>query len=221
MNRCNNCNIYFHNNQKMCPLCNIISIEYINDDNYCSFPTIDNGKKIFSLLLKIIKFFAISFSIISLFVEYYISQNISWSFIVVILSMYIMFLFNYSLKKLFTIGKIVLYQSIFFIILTFIIDFLYGFSKWSIYFSIPIILLISIMVLIILMVSIRSVFFDYLIYLISLLFFGIIQGVFILININTPKIMVFITFLISVIILIGLFIFLGKYTKNEIKNRFH
>ena len=89
MNKCNSCSVHFHSNQKTCPLCNINRVEYIDDNNECSFPSIDNGKKIFSVLLKIIKFFAISFSVISLFIEYYISKNIRGSFIVVIISMYI------------------------------------------------------------------------------------------------------------------------------------
>jgi hypothetical protein len=106
-------------------------------------------------------------------------------------------------------------------IISFILDMLLGFARWSINYLVPFFVLAGILALFIFILLKPTRFISYFIYMLIIALFGLTLLILLGINILTVKTPSVITAFISLMVIIGMFMFGDKRTKNEFIKRFH
>jgi hypothetical protein len=218
---CNRCNVVIENNLDKCPLCHQKLLKS-NDGEVKDFPIQkivknDLNRKIIRLLI----FIFILMIGINIVLNIAFSYKFIWAPYSIVILFYIYLMIRESLLTYKNIGSIVTINVYMLSVIGFILDMILGFRGWSIDYLMPILIIAGTLSLIVFLFIKPKMFTNYFIYVLTITFFGIIELVFLLSGIIKFKIISIIAIFISVMSIIGLFMFGNEDAKNEFIKRFH
>jgi len=220
MRHCTKCNVNIENDITNCPLCMQIT-EKTDGEFEKDFP-IKPSKSIGKsrIASRVMFFVYMSFLVIYLIINFTEGFNNKWFMYSLIPVTYAYFITNLQLKYRKNIGLTVIANVLLLSTILFVSDKMTGNYKWAINYAIPFLILLGIIILI--SVSAGRVYFkDYITYIFVISMLGIGMFLFVLLNVVTIKWPSLITILVSIIQVIGMFTFVNKKTKDELKKRFH
>ena len=219
MKKCYKCNVNINSSVAKCPLCK----NGIDDDGQeeSVFPFIPNTYKKNKLIFKCFIFFSIMGCILSIIINYLISDKISWSWVVVagIISFWVTFITGIKQRNNF---MTLLFAEILIVLISAIIwDYFTGWYFWSITFVLPFLCIAYITTLFFLRIFLKNIFQDYVIYIYINSIIGLIPLYFIIkdsLYIKWPSI---VCVIFSIFSILALGIFNHKQMKNELERRLH
>ena len=219
MKKCYKCNVNINSSVPICPLCKN-NIEK-NEKDESVFPFIPNIYKKNKLILKCFMFFSFEGCILSIMINYLISNKISWSWFVVagIISFWITFIIGIKQRNNF---MTLLFLEVLIVMISAVIwDYFTGWYFWSINFVLPFLCIAYITTLFFLRIFLKNVFKDYIIYIYIYSVIGLIPLYFIIkgsLYIKWPSI---ICVIFSIFSILALGIFNHKQMKAELERRLH
>lgn len=219
MKTCYKCNVKINTNVEECPLCHNILEEKNKGENI--FPTIESKYQLREILEKILKFLAISSVFISIFLNYVISKEISWSLFVVagITSFFITLNITLKTRKnfmklLFAEFNIILFSSILWDIFT-------GFYKWSLNYVLPLTCISYIVAIFIMRIFFKYYIKDYVFYIVTSCLIGLSPIILLIFNVLTVRWISYISVCISIFVIALMYVFNKKSLQKELERRLH
>jgi predicted nucleic acid-binding Zn ribbon protein len=223
MTKCINCNVLVHGQHKHCPLCDRrLPNDGNNKTEYPAYKEIKHQRKTFAIY-KIYLFLTIASIIILVTTNLLTFHDHSalWSVIVTACLLFpLITVRNIIVSKIHIGGKIFV-QFVSLSVLLFVIDMDNQFSKWSTNYVIPILTIITTMIITIVAMSRKGLWFEYAGYLFAAFFISLcplVFHVFKLADVLWPSVAAVVY---SLLTMIGLFMLSDKEFKDEIKKRFH
>lgn len=219
MKTCYKCNVKINTNVEECPLCHNILEEKNKGENI--FPTIESKYQLREILEKILKLLAISSVFISIFLNYVISKEISWSLFVVagITSFFITLNITLKTRKnfmklLFAEFNIILFSSILWDIFT-------GFYKWSLNYVLPLTCISYIVAIFIMRIFFKYYIKDYVFYIVTSCLIGLSPIILLIFNVVTVRWISYISVCISIFVIALMYVFNKKSLQKELERRLH
>ena len=219
MNRCKACNIKIIDNVDHCPLCNsVLEQDGLGEDRY---PNISKKLRAVSLVRRIIVFAAIFVSAINLYIDFSHDYNIHYSIIVVAGCLYGIGCMLAFTKQGAGYRKRTFAMSFFGLALVIVIDYVIGYTGWSVNFVLPgIYIYIAVAMLILMIVNNRS-WQSYLILQLGMTLLSGLSLLLIPLSIITVPILSIIAFALCLFSFLGCYIIGGPKANSEMKRRFH
>jgi len=184
------------------------------------YPKIVNVKKS-RQIINILRIISVFLSIILMIINYATSSKLSWSIVAIAGLIYLWFSIFYALDKSVNLASYTFFQMIGGSVLLFVIDYVFGFKKWSLSIGIPIVIMVSnISMVIITMLKYRK-YTRYALYEILILLFSIIYNIIISMASNHSPFLNIITFWISITNLSFILILNFDVIKVEFQKKFH
>lgn len=184
------------------------------------YPKLINVRKT-NLVIKILLAISIIVSCIVILINELCTKDIKWSYIVVLGIIYIWITTLYSIRRNTNIAGHVVIQTICISILVVLIDIIFGYKKWSLELSLPIIIGIANITIFILTIVSHRKYFKYAVYQICIFLISLIPVILFFSNITEKWIFMTICSGIAVVTLINSIILCGKDLKQEIERLFH
>ena len=221
MRYCNKCNVTVENNLDNCPLCKQ-KIYIKNEEFEKDFPlqtlvkedSIQRAKKILIFVFIFLFGLNVIFNVI-------FSFRLSWVPYSLVVLWYVYLIIKVALKSYKNIGSIVMVNVYMLSIISFILDLILGFPRWSVNYFIPLVILAGIMALAIFVFIKPTSFLTYFIYMLIIALFGLILLIFLWTRLATVTGPCIVTAFISLMAIIGMFIFGDKNARHEFIKRFH
>lgn len=218
MQYCEQCKVSVRGGDSICPLCQHRLQGEKEEDLYPKLQTI---YKKFELFFKLLIVGTISSAMICVGVNLILPQAGFWSLYAIFgLIGFWISLVN-VLKRRDNLLKSIAVQAFVLTILCVILDFLMGWSNWSLDYFIPIAYSVELLSLYIIALVKRLPPEEYIIYMISALLFCIVPITLYLTGLLTVMLPSIICLVLSVITLVWLIVFEGKRLFWEFKKRFH
>ncbi|MFA5410180.1 MAG: DUF6320 domain-containing protein [Bacilli bacterium] len=221
MKYCNRCRVVIENNLINCPLCKQKLLKRNetpeNDFPIQKAPKEDTGKRIMKLLVFI--FIALIGANVVLNLSF--SFKLIWAPYSIVALFYAYLLIRAAMKSYKNIGTIVMLNVSMLSIISLILDIILGFTRWSLNYAIPIIILAGTIALVIFTCIRPTRFLAYFIYMLMIALFGLTMLILLWARLVTVKAPSIITAFVSLMVIIGMFIFGDKKTENEFVKRFH
>lgn len=221
MKKCNKCRVIIENDLMFCPLCHY-KVE--NSEGRCENDfTFGHSKHndFESKIRKILMFIFIFLVGLNITLNIILAISLLWApyFILVLLYAYLMMI--RAMKSNRNIGITVVLNVYILSTIMLVLDIMNGFQKWSINYVIPLMIMAGIIALTIFLTIKRSDFIDYIIYMFSIAFFGLILLPFLVFGLISVLLPTIITSFVSFVALFGIFVFGNRESRNEFKKRFH
>lgn len=222
MNRCVKCGVHILDKTEVCPLCHCVVEDEGAEPAKEYYPDIRlKGKKI-ELVVRIVLFLSIVVGALSIIINVTHQNGMWWCVIVIggLAYLQLIMLFLIENQHAGYLSKIIIGTAcgIAYIVL---IDYLFGFTRWSLNYAVPAALLaIDIMTVVLMVVNIRS----WQSYLSLQLFMIVCSGIGILLflaGVVTKPVMSYVVFGISCMLFLATLIIGGRRASNELKRRFH
>lgn len=222
MNRCRNCSVIVDENMEKCPLCH----QTVNDKtphNNKRYPSYHDkkGKSSSNLLLKLTLFLASLIISTCALINLFTDPHHLWVLYVAAPILYLLLLINNTIFSKSHLGTKTILQVVVISSLLFSIDFLTGFQKWSVNFVVPFLIIAATLLITGIITNKKMRTSDYVGYIMMMIVLGIILILLYFIGISSSLWASAITFLYTMLTLIGMFIFSGKSCKNELIRKFH
>lgn len=218
MNSCHNCNVKINTNRNTCPLCNQ---EITNNLKNSTYPTITTSYKSHSILYRILLLVSLLGISLSLFINYIISYEISWSYFVILGIICFWITFITAIKHRQNISKLLFTEIIVLIIIAYVIDRLTNYHKWSITYVLPFLCISYTIIFILARIFRNKVNKELILYTYLNSLIGLIPLIFLIrktISTRWPSIISVIT---SICAILFLFVFNRKTLTNEIEKYLH
>lgn len=223
MKYCNKCNVIIENETISCPLCHqkLIKGKGLGKEEK-DFPLQGPIKEeITKVIMRILVFLFIILIGVNAVLNMVFDFKLIWAPYLIVVLFYVFLLIKTALKSYKNIGTIVLVNVFMLSILSIILDVILGISRWSINYFIPMVVLAGIIALVIFIALKPINFLEYFIYMLMIAIFGASLLIFMSVGLVTVKAPSIITAFISLIVIVGMFMFGDKSAKNEFTRRFH
>ena len=221
MKYCKKCKVFIAGSRSECPLCqNPISDEAKEKDED-KFPKIPNKKSKLKFVWNLFMLITISMLIISVIVNYQVPHKSFWSKFVVVGVITSWVCVYIALKKYRNILKCLLYETIAVTCFILFWDYYTGRMGWSINFVIPIIFSLVIFTMGLLSKVLKIDAEEHIVYLVSLVLFGMIPGVLLWMGKVKVELPSMICSGISTIAFFSALLFEGKKMWIEFTKRLH
>lgn len=184
------------------------------------YPKIFNEKKS-KKWIGVLLLLSILLSIVLCCINYLVHTRFHWSLLCVLGIIYIWAVTIYSMKKNVNIGYQVMVQMLLVSFLILGIDWVLGYKGWSVHIGLPIAQIVANFTMLILTITSRKKYFQYVIYQMMIFVFTILWIAFILLGWTYMSLLYLISLSISVITLLLSFILCRKEFMQEIRKRFH
>lgn len=221
MKKCNKCNVLINENIKICPLCQGGLEEVSNEIKPPMYPKVEFDVQKFKLLIKVCLFISIVLTVGLITINIATYDGTWWALICVGAVTYFWILVRYSIQNNANYASKILVQTISAMGLCLLIDWVIGYSGWSVNYAIPSMVLIAYGAIIILMIVNFMNWQSYLLFQITLVVFSFILLVLHFMHIVTHPIATYVTLGITLITFIGTIVFGDKKAKTELIRRFH
>ena len=219
MRLCRHCGVRLSNDIPRCPLCDM-DTEITDGDFALDYPYIRSGFTR-GLLLRLITFIAVFFVGASLLVDHLVPTGSPWAFITVIGIAYLWISAMNVLKYTPNPASITLCQLFSISGVVFLIDYLTGYSRWSVNYVIPFLVMAAALG-ITLMILIKPVKYRaYIIYLLVIAVLGVLSVLLWIFGYSDIEWPVVSAAWISAVCFFIMLVFLYRRTKNELSKRFH
>ncbi|MCI8388659.1 MAG: hypothetical protein HFE63_09365 [Clostridiales bacterium] len=219
MRICPNCKVSIENDLDYCPLCDM-ETDKVSDDFELDYPYI---KTRFSrrLFAKIVTFLAVVFAAVSFLINHLVPTDNPWAFITAAAIAYIWLNLMNLISNARNPGSITLWQLLTVSGLTFVIDYLTGWHKWSVNYVIPA-LIMAAAVAIVLCIAIRPVKYRaYTLYQLVIAVLGVLAVLLWIFGYSDVEWPVVAAAATSLLCFAAMVVFANRYTRNELKKRFH
>lgn len=184
------------------------------------YPKISNVKKSREIAT-IFVIVSIFISIIMMIINLAFNSTLNWSIVVIFSLLYLWISIFYAIDKSVNLASYILFQMIGDSILLFIIDYVFGFKKWSLSIGIPIIIMLSNIAMVIITLIKSRKYMKYAIYEILIILFSIVYDVFISMASKHSPLLNIITLWICITNLSFVLIFNFDVLKIELQKKFH
>lgn len=221
MKYCNKCKVIIENDLQNCPLCKkkTLKRKETAEKDFPSQNVINEDTNY--RIIKVLIFLFIALIGTNIVLNLTFSFKMVWAPYFIIVLFYAYLLIKIAMKSYRNIGTIVLINVYMLSIMGFILDMFLGYSSWSINYLIPFVVLAGIVALTIFIMVKPTNLIEYFIYMLIIASFGIILLILMWCGIVTVKLPSIITAFISLLSIIGMFIFGDNSAKNEFIKRFH
>lgn len=222
MNKCMHCGVRILDDTDVCPLCHCVLQEEDGQPAIESYPDIRLKARKLELAGRIALFLAIVLGTLAIIINYTHPTSVWWSAIVVggLADMMLILFFivenkraGYRSKALLGVACIAAYMVL--------IDYVFGFTHWSLDYAVPAALLvIDIMIVIVMFVNMRN----WQSYLLFQIFMILCSGVCVILSLTgviRRPLMSYAAFGLSCAMFLAAFIIGGRRARNELKRRFH
>lgn len=222
MNRCIKCGVKIMDKTEVCPLCRCVVEVEETEASKEYYPDIRvKGKKI-ELIVRIVLFFSIVAGALSVIINVTHPDGTWWSVIVIggLAYLQLIMLFVIENQHAGYLSKVIIGTAcgIAYIVL---IDYLHGFTRWSLNYAVPgAMMAIDIMTIVLMFVNIRN----WQSYLSLQIFMIVCSGAGILLylaDVVTKPVMSYVVFGFSCMLFLATLIIGGRRASNELKRRFH
>lgn len=221
MGYCNKCNVTIENNLDSCPLCN--QKIYIENEKFeKDFPLQKIGKEDIVKKAKKILIFVFIFLVgLNTILNVIFSFKLIWVPYSLVVLLYVYLIIKAAIRSYKNIGSIVMVNVYMLSIISFILDMILGFSRYSVNYFIPLLVLSGILALAIFVFIKPTAFLTYFIYMLIIAVFGITLLIFLWTGLATVTGPCIITAFTSFMAITGMFIFGDKNARHEFIKRFH
>lgn len=218
MKKCEKCNVDVRGVHTVCPLC---QSKLKGEDDRRVFPRVLTLYKQFALLFKIMLMGTVVATAASVAVNVLIPQSGTWSKFVVFGVVCFWITVAVALHKINNIPQSITSQTVVICVLTVLWDLLTVWHGWSIDYAIPITCTAAIVAMFVLSLVLKWEASDYIMFMFTDVFFGMITLVFYLIGLVHVAIPTVCCIAVSAVALIWMIIFEGKRMREEFTKRFH
>lgn len=224
MNKCWNCGVEFVDPTNVCPLCKCIT-ERDGDEVLEKKPTypFHPGKEIkkIQLALSIYTLAAIIAEVILVIVDFHVGDRVRWSIMTGACFVYAYITLKFSIQKHNGYQFKILLQTLLGVAVVVLIDFLTGFSGWSVNYVLPsAFILIDVTVIILMIVNSRN-WQSYIPMQLLIIVLSIIPFILRHFGISSDSIICLIALCVAVFVFIGSVIVGGRRAMDELYRRFH
>ncbi|WP_042470525.1 DUF6320 domain-containing protein [Bacillus ndiopicus] len=223
MNKCEKCKVTLDGQPLRCPLClKVLSYE-LNIPRQSLYPIYNNEVAKKSFISKLILCLSIiSCSICMLINILIFKKDSTLSFIYVLVVIFCLLIpISHTIKSKRNIGSKIVSQTFGASLAFFVIDFNFGYERWSVNVFIPFIIIISILFSILKMLLEKKMMNEYFWYSLVMVFIGFIPMLLFALNVSNLIWPSAVAALLSTLAFVGNFIFAGKHFKDELIRRFH
>ena len=218
MSQCNQCNVVVRGDNKVCPLCQNPLIGDVGEALYPKIPTVYRQ---YQLIFKILTALTLSGGIICVGINLMLPQSGSWSVFVVFGIICFWLSIIAVIKRRGNLLKSITFQVVSLSLMFIALDFLIGWTGWSLNFFIPISCTVAILSLTIIVKVKKLPTEDYGVYLITNLLFCIVPIVFYFTGLISVVLPTLLCMAVSVVTCVVQIVFEGKNLWREIVKRFH
>lgn len=221
MKYCNICKLVIENDLNDCPLCKHKTLKH-NAPAEKDFPSQNIIREDTTrTIIKVLLFLFITLIGTNVVLNLTFSFKMIWAPYFIVVLFYAYLLIRVAMKSYKNIGTIVMMNVYMLSIMGFILDMFLGYQGWSINYLIPFVVLAGICALTIFIMVKPTFFLEYFVYMLIIASFGIMLLVLLWCGLVTVKLPSIITAFISLLSIIGMFIFGDNSAKNEFIKRFH
>lgn len=218
MNKCPKCEVVLKTSSDTCPLChNKIKLKEKNS----IYPELKTTYREHRILMKLSLFITLCGIIFSLLINYWISNEISWSIFVILGILSFWLTLSTGINHRHGFMRILFAEILIILLLSIIWDLLTGFHKWSLMFVLPLLCIAYTITFLIIRIFTRHTKKEYILYTYLNSLIGLIPLYFILENNLSILWPSYISVSTSILALIFLFIFNHHALETEIERRLH
>lgn len=224
MKRCNKCNIDFNTDRKSCPFCRSI-LEEVTESNHQPYPKyqeVSKKKRIVEKIFIFLSLIAVIVSIVSNYYDYVAGHTYLWSLIVLIGVIFLwVFIRGIIISNRYFAQRflfVILLLELMFISIE-LIDIKYLHLDWSLTYMLPFLSIAYLFTLsLYAMISPRR-FADFFIYMILISLASIAEILLVVFNKVSVDWPILASSLFGLFVLVGMFLFPTKTSKEELKKR--
>ena len=221
MKYCNKCKIDVAGHLTYCPLCQNELIKSENTTEEDLFPDTYETYTSHHTVLKVLGFISITVAMIAVLINCLFPTKVWWSLLVVVTVGCAWLSLAVAISKHRNILKYMLYQSIIICLFAMFLDFLTGYTGWSLSLVLPIVFTLAMIIMYLLSKILHLQTGDYIIYLLLDALFGILPLILLVTLKFEIRIPSLICILVSAISVTALIIFEGKSIYQELNRRLH
>ena len=222
MNKCMHCGVNILDHTEVCPLCRCVVEDGGNGDTLENYPDIRLKARKLELAGRIVLFLSIVLGTLAVVINCTHPSGVWWSVIVVggLADMMLILFFIIENKHAGYRSKTLLLVACTAADMV-LIDYVFGFTHWSLDYAIPAALLvIDVMIVIVMFVNMRN----WQSYLLFQIFMILLSGICVLCSLTgiiRHPLMSYTAFGLSCAMFLAAFIIGGRRARNELKRRFH
>ena len=224
MKRCNKCNLNVNSIRKTCPLCGqLLNDNKENSIDYYLYPRYTHEEKKANIVLKIVLFFSIVAIFIAVVINIltYKNSRSLWSIYVILGIWYGWILLRFTIMSRRNIAGRLLLQMLATSAVVIGIEKVSHGSGWALEYVIPFICIATTQAIVIILVSKKMRYNDYLLYLFVAILISFVPIILYwsgIVQVLWPSIS---AAGVALITIMGMLIFADRATKDEFKKRFH
>lgn len=218
---CPNCGCAIRGNKASCPLDNEpLSLPVESCSRRDVFPVAEQ-KTDHNLLIRLFAFISVAAMVISLIIDRVLNLPVNLPLMVLLGIISTWSSVGAVVTKRRQVSKIVSWQVTILALLFLAWDWLIGWQGWSLNYAVPITFMAAQATLYILARALRLKEGDYLVYLLLCAFFGLLPLLFLIFGWVTMQLPSIISVGVSILMIVGAFIFQGGAIRHELTKRFH
>lgn len=222
MGKCNRCNVWIEDKTIICPLCNNVLEQQGKENKQTMYPDVRLRTKLFQVIGRIYIIIAILLESLLVIINTLTFSGHWWSVICGGVFVYLFIVLNFFVDNS-NYGHVlkIAMQAICIVLITILIDFVIGYSGWSVDYVMPSVIILVNLAIIILMIVNNENWQSYISLQITMMLFGLIGIILYQFDLIQKPILMFIAFLSSVVIFLGTILIGDKKAWNELKRKFH
>lgn len=221
MKYCKNCHVTIENDLALCPLCQGTLIKRKGELEY-DYPTnavVDKDYK--GKIRKILIYLFLCLVGLNITLNILLSISLLWAPYFIWVLLYAYFMIFSAMKSYQNMGLTIMGNVYLLSIIFLCLDLLNGFSKWSIHYAIPLLIIAGIVSLAIVMTLRKTNYIDYLIYLLVISIFGMGLLPLLLLGLMQVILPTIVSIFLSFIAFLGMLLFGKNESRMEFLKRFH
>lgn len=222
MKRCNQCQLEIADSEQVCPLCGMmLETTQPAEKAIALYPQIMFDVHKYNILMRLFVFISIVTGVAVFIVNCTTYEGFWWSGILIAAILYAIMTLSYSVKRNANPATKIMVQTLAAELVVVWIDYLLGFSGWSVNYAVPGILLIAESMMLVLQIVNFMSWQSYILFQIEYVVLSIIPVILFFLHIITKPTMTFLALGCALLIFTGTMVFGDKKAKNELIRRFH
>lgn len=221
MKYCEQCQVYVDNPTEHCPLCFSGLRQADNHPEPPAYPMVFRQVEQYHLMFRLLLMLSLTVAVVCIIINLMTNRETLWSLVVVGNIVYMWVAIGAAVRRWTKVGFNVLVQALSLSGLLLLIDGFTGYHGWALDYVIPFLLMTATLCVTLLSIIRRMDAKKFILYLFLTALTGLIPIVLYalgLVKVMWPSLVCAVYSLLS---LIGMFVFADRYTKQELKKRFH
>ena len=222
MKACNECHIHLAGAPDFCPLCGA-AVENAKGvpAPLNRYPNLSGRTRKYNLIYRLLVFLSLLGGGLSVLINLLVPSGFLWSLIVVAALVYLWLTVPPLLRRGINYSRRIMFQVLFTCVLAVALDFIIGYSGWSLNYVVPGLLSAGIGAIGVMVVFNRTNWAQYVLYQVQMGVFGFIPLVLYLFGLGNSLVMVLVAASLALATLLVTIVFADRSIKSEFKRRFH